>query len=323
LAGANKIIKKDQILFSAGDASDGMYIIRKGELLVYLEKGGAEVKLATLATGAMLGEMALFDKKPRSASARALTDTEITQISNEDFEKLMKQIPKWFVSLMSTLSSRLRDTNERLQTVESKNSGKAPPLSNLIKALHLLELTWHKDGVKDGKNWQLNRKQAQQNVAAVLEMPVENVHKIVDALVKGNLLSLQKDSYNAELLNMANRALLEKFLEFLEEYRANNPESKGPPKGCISLLTTLKGLVDASAYETLTLSFEEVCATGSKNGMQTENWKDSLSIFAKNKKGIVMTKVSSGVGFKITKAEYARCQSHYILLDALNSAGLT
>ncbi len=128
----------------------------------------------------------------------------------------MKQIPKWFVGLMTTLSSRLRETNERLQSVEQKSSVKSGTTCKLDKTLHLLQLLWHKDGVKDGKNWQLSRKQAEQNVATILEIPAENVHKVVDTLVKGSLLTLQKDSYNAELLNMANRALLEKFIEFLE-----------------------------------------------------------------------------------------------------------
>ena len=75
--------------------------------------------LQNLTSGAMIGEMALFDNKPRSASAAAITDVEFTHISKADFNRIMKQIPKWFVNLMSTLSSRLRVTNDRLNEAES------------------------------------------------------------------------------------------------------------------------------------------------------------------------------------------------------------
>ena len=76
MAGKNKILKKGQVLFKEGAESDGMYVIRKGQILIYLEKGEVEVKLATITAGAMLGEMALFDKKPRSASAKAIEECE-------------------------------------------------------------------------------------------------------------------------------------------------------------------------------------------------------------------------------------------------------
>ena len=93
VAGANKICKPGQVLFKSGDASDGMYIIRKGELRVYLEQDGKEVVLATIGDGGMIGEMALFDRQPRSASVKATKETEVTHITVGDFEKLMKQIP--------------------------------------------------------------------------------------------------------------------------------------------------------------------------------------------------------------------------------------
>ncbi|RYZ85460.1 MAG: cyclic nucleotide-binding domain-containing protein, partial [Proteobacteria bacterium] len=115
VSGKNKILKKGELLFKAGDSSDGMYVLRKGQIQIFLDKGGNDIVLASVAAGGMIGEMSLFDKKPRSASARAMEETEVTQISNDDFNKIISQIPKWLVSLMATLSSRLRDTNERLQ----------------------------------------------------------------------------------------------------------------------------------------------------------------------------------------------------------------
>ena len=84
MAGNVKSIKAGAVLFRAGDPADGMYLVRKGELMVYLEQNGTEVKLANVGAGNMIGEMAFFDKKPRSASVKANEDTEITIITNAD-----------------------------------------------------------------------------------------------------------------------------------------------------------------------------------------------------------------------------------------------
>ena len=48
-----------------------MFLVRKGELQVFVTQGSKEVNLAVVGAGGMIGEMALFDQKPRSASVRA------------------------------------------------------------------------------------------------------------------------------------------------------------------------------------------------------------------------------------------------------------
>ena len=127
MAGTNKSLKAGAVVFKAGDSADGMYLVRKGELVVYFEQGGKEVILARIPEGGMVGEMALFDRMPRSASVKASMDAEITHISLDDFGKLMRQIPKWFVGLMSALSGRLRVTNDRLKVIEAAGGTVPPP----------------------------------------------------------------------------------------------------------------------------------------------------------------------------------------------------
>ena len=335
MSGANKIIPKDQVLFHEGDMSDGMYIVRRGELLVYLEKGGNEVRLATLGAGAMLGEMALFDNKPRSASARALTEAEITRISKEDFASLMKQIPKWFVSLMATLSTRLRETNERLQLVEAKQGGGGPapaaasaaaaaapgtrPLENVRKILGVLSLVWHKEGIKDGKNWQVARNKSEEEIAHIMAIEKNQVHRVIETMIKGRLLTIAKDSYNAELLSMSNRGVLEKFTEFLTEFLQS--DAKGFPVCGLDLLNSMKTLVDKSAYETVLAPFSDVCKIGENLSMDTAQWKGCLPLFAKNKSGITLAKASDGgVALKVQKVDFARLLSNYAVLAEISSS---
>ncbi len=66
-----KKIAKDTYLFRDGDAPDAMYIIKSGTFAVTKTKGNSEIVLAEINAGAMVGEMALFDNKPRSANGES------------------------------------------------------------------------------------------------------------------------------------------------------------------------------------------------------------------------------------------------------------
>ena len=94
MAGKNLILKPGQVLFKEGDVSNGMFIIRKGEEAVFLEQEEKHVVLAKVGAGGMIGEMALFDKQPRSASVKATTPCEVSVITNQDFMKLMGSNPE-------------------------------------------------------------------------------------------------------------------------------------------------------------------------------------------------------------------------------------
>ena len=86
MAGTVRILKDGEILFRSGEKADSMYIVRKGALKVYFLKGNEEVQLALLSDGAIVGEMAFFDQKPRSAHVKALAQSEVTEISRSDFD---------------------------------------------------------------------------------------------------------------------------------------------------------------------------------------------------------------------------------------------
>ena len=70
-----RVLEKGEILFREGDPSDCMFVIKKGRIAITKTKGSGEIVLAELHAGQMLGEMAFFDNKPRSAGARAVEKT--------------------------------------------------------------------------------------------------------------------------------------------------------------------------------------------------------------------------------------------------------
>ena len=96
--------KAGAVIFRAGDKADTMYVIRSGEVVI--ER--ATKIVATLVQGAMFGEMALIDGSPRSATARAKTDCEVTVIGQETFLFLIHETPFFAMAVMPTLVDRLR-----------------------------------------------------------------------------------------------------------------------------------------------------------------------------------------------------------------------
>ena len=93
-----------QVIFEEGDAGNCMYSVKKGS--VEIVAGGQVVE--TLESGHVFGEMALVDKQPRSATARAKTDCQIVPIDERRFVFLVQKTPLFALQIMKVLTDRLR-----------------------------------------------------------------------------------------------------------------------------------------------------------------------------------------------------------------------
>jgi len=272
VAGQNFILKRGDVLFREGDSSNGMYILRKGSIQVFLERGGKTTSLATVSAGSMLGEMALFDNKPRSASAVALEDTEVTLINNEDFAKILKQIPKWFVTLMSTLSTRLRETNSRLQAMQADQPKGSQGLSSLIELMQMLSLCFHKFGQKDGKQWTMNREDAEKTIYELLKVNKSDAAKMIDTIVNSAIISGGKDGYGKASLAIQNRGDLDRMIEFIEKLHTKDKNLVKLPADLEHLINMLNHISKESAYDIISLDWEEVLEKGKERALDTTNW---------------------------------------------------
>ena len=102
---------------SEGEAGDTAFLIVSGSVEVSIGAGAKAKKVETLKAGEVFGEMSLIDPGPRSATVRALTDTECFVTSYEDFATTAQADPEQTVELMKTLVRRLRKMNERMTRV--------------------------------------------------------------------------------------------------------------------------------------------------------------------------------------------------------------
>ena len=95
---------KEQIIFEEGDAGDSMFIIVDGAVRIH--KG--EKEIAVLSKGKFIGEMALLDQEPRSASITSTEETTLLEINGEDFYDLMASRMEIMQGIVKVLTQRLR-----------------------------------------------------------------------------------------------------------------------------------------------------------------------------------------------------------------------
>ncbi len=109
-------LSKGQVLFRRGDLGEAIYVIDEGGVKIVREdEQGGELELNRCGPGELIGEMALFDKEPRSASVIATTDTDLLELKQDAFFELLNQRPDLAVSLIRGLSSRLRFSSAYIQ----------------------------------------------------------------------------------------------------------------------------------------------------------------------------------------------------------------
>lgn len=107
------------VLFSEGDPGDYMALIVDGTAeLTKLNEPKGPVKIATESFGRTLGEMALIDREPRSATAKFVKPGKILILTRESFEAIMNEHPRLGIDLLwricRVLSQRLRRTTGSL-----------------------------------------------------------------------------------------------------------------------------------------------------------------------------------------------------------------
>ena len=89
-----------------------------------------------LGPGSVLGELALLDHQPRSATAQVVEDTVVTVIDEDLFSRTLQKIPSWFGSIIQLVVKRLRDTMKKASDDLIQKS-----ISGFIKVLLLLNET--------------------------------------------------------------------------------------------------------------------------------------------------------------------------------------
>jgi len=134
-------------ILTEGEDGRTAYLLVSGSVEVLVGRGAKAKSVATLKAGEVFGEMSLLEPGPRSATVRALTRTQCTVTSYDDFIASIQEDPEKAVIFMRTLVSRIRRTNALLAELDPRKRGIRELLADMQKSVTL-------EGADLGKsNW--------------------------------------------------------------------------------------------------------------------------------------------------------------------------
>jgi phosphoserine phosphatase RsbU/P len=124
-----------ETLFHEGDEGKSCFAILSGSLEALTYLGGEELRLEVRHAGQIMGEMALIDRSPRSATVRSLTDSRLAELDEQGFYALMHADPEVALELLRGGTARLRRTGrEMVASLEAKNAELSKAYSDLQAA---------------------------------------------------------------------------------------------------------------------------------------------------------------------------------------------
>lgn len=185
-------LRAREVLFHAGDGGDGCYIVRSGVVKAsVIAKDGQERLLAVLGPGSLIGELALIDDEPRSATVSALRPARLIHMSKSTFFRLADQNPVIYRQALRLLAQRLRGTND---TVVAQ--GTVTVVGRVARAFASLA-----EGLgerRDDGRIVLSHRITQTDIAAMAGVARENASRAVNELLRSGVVGRTDGFYVIE-----------------------------------------------------------------------------------------------------------------------------
>jgi signal transduction histidine kinase len=139
-----------EIICREGDPGNALYLIRIGHAAIVKGSFDAPVVLACRGAGEFIGEMALLENLPRSASVVALDEVQLLEITHDDFQRMLSGDIRLDIGMLRKLSGRLRATDDAVASATHARRNLSSQLSVLEAAnQELLELQRLRDQTTD------------------------------------------------------------------------------------------------------------------------------------------------------------------------------
>src|ERR1700682_5863040 len=112
-----------ETIFNYGDPGHALYIVRSGEVEIYVKNDqGEKIVLEVSRPGDLFGEISLLDDGPRTAWVTALSDVELLRLDREHFEDYIRLYTPAALHLLSVAARRLRRSDEFIRRTVTRNA---------------------------------------------------------------------------------------------------------------------------------------------------------------------------------------------------------
>lgn len=173
-----------ETIFNQGDPGNALYIVEAGRVRIYVPtEEGQEVSVVLYGPGDMFGEMALVDRRPRSAAAVAMEDAVLLAMSSRHFDRHLRENYQLALNVMELLSRRLRETTDQVRAMASLDVSR--------RAIQTLLQLAERQGTPSPEGVRLGRL-TQQELASLVGTSRESVNRALRALARKGLVDVAR-----------------------------------------------------------------------------------------------------------------------------------
>jgi CRP/FNR family transcriptional regulator, cyclic AMP receptor protein len=236
------------VIFEEGTSSQKMYVLLQGQVRVSKNYNKTRIPLAVLGPGEIVGELALFDETPRSASVIAITSVVALAVNTRGLQE--KISPPWILPVLQVVVERLRLANQTLANLQHLNEFSKKAFKRDLGTLHVLAETLR--FCKTLRTF-LKGKQLADTEAVSPESYLATLDEVAEAiqsdLVNGkNFLQVAKLSGLIDENENLRSETLGELIEFLEAYaQKENPTL--PSHSCLRLIEKLISTQDITSTD--------------------------------------------------------------------------
>jgi len=204
--------KAGSVLFEEGQPGDYMYVVQSGQVEIRRQVGETERVLAVLVPGDFLGEMAILNARPRSATAVVRTNARLLVIEGKTFEAMLRARPEIALRIIKALALRLENANQQVELLLLPT-----PNHRVVQCLrHMAEEQILLAGTPVNPGTAILVPKRVEDIALRVGLPVHEVIEVVDRLRSSRLVLLAEDAgIEGDGFIVPEVGRLLEFLEFL------------------------------------------------------------------------------------------------------------
>ncbi len=196
-----------------------MYIIKSGEFAITKTKGTSEIMLAELKAGQMVGEMAIFDRKPRSANVKANKDSEVIMLPYDALTSQLESLPVWVKAIMRTMNDNLREANKKIRILETQtqDEDRYPP-HVINKLLTIVNFIGFKFGEKENEGIIVPQNRLRNFTIQVFQEATNKMQSMLGALKELGHFELTDQGEGRQKIVNLNPKFLFDFVDWYNEW---------------------------------------------------------------------------------------------------------
>ncbi|MEO6589308.1 MAG: DUF1003 domain-containing protein [Pyrinomonadaceae bacterium] len=122
-AGCTVSLDENETLFQMGDAGGTLYVVESGAIEIFIrDNAGQKITLKIAEKGDFFGEVSIFDGRPRTATAIAVSNCRLLALQREDLLEAFRQKPETAVGMLAAMGGMLREADKLLRTNVARNA---------------------------------------------------------------------------------------------------------------------------------------------------------------------------------------------------------